>query len=462
MNEEQIPNRETLQHAPPWDESGAGCNGPKDCGYDSNGSYCSGRGQAKCEIPRQRSDVSAIVSNETFLPCQVLPSAVAALTLLALITLLSGCEKKEAAAPTPPTVEVVKVEQKDVAIYRDIVGTLEGNVNATISAQVTGYLLNRAYTEGSRVTNGQVLFQIDPAPFKAELDKAKSQLSEAQATEEKYALTVQRYTPLAVTEAISKQELDDAVQNQKAAQGQVEAARAAVQQAELNLGFTTIRSPLDGMAGLASAQAQVGNLVGPSSGQLTTVTTDDPMRVYFSVSQRLVTDIMGRMLAEGKSLNAMSEGPPLELTLANGSVYPLKGRIRFRNNQVDIKTGTVRVVGEFPNPKFLLVPGMFVSVRVLLDTEKDALLVPQRAVTEMQGRYLIALVGADNKVSIRPVSTGERVGPDWVISGEVKAGDDVVAEGIQKVRDGAQVKPVPFVENPAAGGSSSPEADKKQ
>jgi len=373
---------------------------------------------------------------------------------------LSGCQQAEGPPPTPPTVEVVPVAQKDVPIYREIVGTLEGDVNATISAQVSGYLLSRDYTEGNAVTNGQVLFQIDPAPFKAELDRAKSQLAEAQATREKYALTVQRYRPLAATEAISKQELDDAVQNEKAAQAQVDAGRAAVQQAQLNLDFTTIRSPLNGIAGLASPQAQVGNLVGPSSGQLTTVTVIDPMRVYFSVSQRLVMEIQERMLAAGKSLD-LREGPPLELTLATGSVYPSKGRARFKDNQVDIKTGTVRVVGEFPNPQSLLVPGMFVSVRVLLDTQKGALLVPQRAATEMQGRYLVAVVGADNKVSIRPVTTGERVGPDWVISGDVKAGDRVVAEGVQKVRDGAVVNPVPFVEKPAVASSSNPEGEKK-
>jgi membrane fusion protein (multidrug efflux system) len=381
--------------------------------------------------------------------------------LLALLPMLTGCEKTAEAPSAPPTVEVAAVTQRDVPIYYEVVGTMEGNVNASISAQVSGYLLTRDYKEGSAVTNGQVLFQIDPAPFKAELDKAKSQVAEAQAAQLKWALTVQRYTPLAATEAISQQELDDAVQNEKAAQAAVEAARAAAQQADLNLGFTTIRSPLDGIAGLFSPQAQVGNLVGPNSGQLTTVTTVDPIRVYFSVSQRLMIDIQERMLAAGKALNA-GEGPPLELTLANGSVYPLKGKIQFKNNQVDIKTGTVRVVGEFPNPNSLLVPGMFVGVRALLTTEKGALLVPQRAVTEMQGKYLVAVVGADNKVSIRPVTTGERVGQEWVIMGEVKAGDKVVAEGVQKVRDGAQVNPVPFAEKLAGAGASTPESEKKQ
>jgi membrane fusion protein (multidrug efflux system) len=386
-----------------------------------------------------------------------------ALALVAVVIagMTCGCEKKAEQAPTPPTVEVISVGQRDVPIYHTVVGTLEGDVNATISAQVTGYLLNRGYTEGSFVTNGQVLFQIDQGPFQAELEKSKSQVAQAQATEQKFALTVQRYRPLAATEAISQQELDDAVQNEKAAQAQVEAGRAAVQQATLNLGFTTIRSPVDGIAGLASPQAQVGNLVGPNSGQLTSVTTVDPIRVYFSVSQRLIQEIQQRMIAAGKKLDDSTEGPPLELTMANGSVYPLKGRIRFKNNQVDVTTGTVRVVGEFPNPQRLLVPGMFVSVRALLQTDKGSLLVPQRAVTEMQGRYLVAVVGADNKISIRPVTTGERVEQEWVITGDVKPGDRVVAEGVQKVRDGMQVNPVPFSEKVAGAGASTTEPEKK-
>jgi membrane fusion protein, multidrug efflux system len=379
---------------------------------------------------------------------------------LALFCLATGCKKSEEAATAIPTVEVVAVAQQDVPIYREWVGTLEGDVNATISAQVSGYLVSRNYSEGSVVTNGQILFQIDSAPFKAELDKAKSQLAQAQATQEKWALTVQRYIPLAATEAISKQELDDAVQNEKAAQASVEAGQAAVQQAQLNLNFTTILSPVSGAAGLASAQAQVGNLVGPSSGALTTVTTIDPMRAYFSISQRLVTEIQERMLADGKKPGS-GEGPPLELILSTGTVYPVKGRLLFKNNQVDVKTGTIRVVGEFENPNFLLIPGMFVRVRALLSTERNALVVPQRAVTDMQGRSLIAVVGADNKISIRPVTTGERIGEEWLIKGEVKAGDKVVAEGIQKVREGIVVNAVPLAAKTTAV-PPAPGAEKKQ
>lgn len=368
----------------------------------------------------------------------------AGLTLMLMLS-SSGCKKSAPALPSPPEVEVVTIEQRDVPVYREWVGTLEGDVNATISAQVSGYLIARDYKEGSIVTNGQVLFRIEPGPFAATLAKAKAQLEEAQARKGKTALDVQRYTPLAATQAISQQELDDAIQADKAADGQVASAAAAVQEAELNLGFTTIRSPVDGLAGLASSAAQIGNLVGPSTGPLTTVSRINPMRVYFSVSQQMLTEIQERRLAEGQQLlRDEGEGRVLELVLSSGNVYAYKGRTRFGDNQVDVKTGTVRVVGEFENPQFLLVPGMFARVRVLVSTVKGALLVPQRAVTDLQGRQLVAVVGADNKISIRPVATGERVGSQWVISGKVRAGERVVAEGIQKVREGAVVKPVPF------------------
>ncbi len=395
---------------------------------------------------------------------RIIPRLTVRVCLLALIGLPSGCQKEEPPAPSPPTVEVVEVTQRDVPIYRDWVGTLESEVNASISAQVSGYLLRREYKEGTVVTNGQVLFQIDPAPFQAELDKAKSQLAEAKATQEKYALYVKRYRPLVEKQAISQQELDDAVQSEKAAQADVESAKAAVQTAELNLGFTTIRSPVDGVAGLYSVQAQVGNLVGPSSGALTTVTTVDPIRAYASVSQALMTQMMERRIAEGKKLRGLESreaAMELELLLAGDKPYPLKGHFSFANNQVDVKTGTIRVVGEFPNPQHLLVPGMFVRVRAVLDTLKGALLVPQRAVTEIQGRSLVAVVGSDNKVRIRPVEAVERFGPHWVVKGDLKAGDRVVAEGTQKVRDGGVVNPGPFAEKTASAAPAAKPEEKK-
>ena len=346
---------------------------------------------------------------------------------LAALAILAGC-KQQAPTPTgPPDVVVATVEQRAVPIYQEFVGTMQAEVNATISAQVGGYLLSRNYVEGSVVTNGQVLFQIDSRTYKAALDEAEAKVTKTE-------LDVQRYTPLAKTEAISQQELDDAIQANAA-------AVAAAETARLNYEFCTILSPIDGVAGLA--QAQVGNLVGPSTGPLTTVVQLDPIRAYFSVSQQLMTQMAEHLLAEGQTLRSGSNQVVLELVLAAGSRYPLKGRVRFSDNQVDVKTGTIRVVGEFPNPHQLLAPGMFVRVRAQIGVDKDALLVPQRAVAELQGRKLIAVVGADNQVSIRPINTGQLVGELWVVTGPLKAGDRVVAEGIQKVRDGITVNPVP-------------------
>jgi membrane fusion protein (multidrug efflux system) len=374
-------------------------------------------------IPKQND--STMVSNLFF---KISPPILS----LALMTLLSGCKKNEPPAAKPPEVQVIAVEQRDVPVYRDWVGTLEGEVNATISAQVNGYLMTRNYEEGSIVTNGQILFQIDDRTYKAALDQAQAKLGKSE-------MDVKRYTPLAQSQAISQQELDDAIQANLANEAAVEAAR-------LNYLFCTILSPINGVAGIA--QAQVGDLLSPGAGALTTVVQINPIRVYFSVSQQLFTQIQERMLADGKKLrgqNGEYAGPPLELTMASGAIYPLKGRVRFANNQVDVTTGTIRVVGEFPNPENLLAPGMFVRVRAMLEMDKGALLVPQAAVMDMQGRYLIAVVGADNKVSIRPVTAGETIGQQWVIKGNVQAGDRVIAEGVQKAHNGEEVKPVPFV-----------------
>ncbi|HRI14178.1 MAG TPA: efflux RND transporter periplasmic adaptor subunit [Verrucomicrobiota bacterium] len=367
--------------------------------------------------------------------------------VLGLLVAGSGCKREAPPTPGPPIVEVTTIIASNVPITREWVGTLEGQVNATILAQVTGYLLKQVYREGSFVTNGQVLFQIDPGPFEAALARAQAQEEEARAHQGKTQLDVDRYTPLAKTQAIAEQELDNAIQANKGAIAQVASAVAAVQEAKLNLGFTTIRSPVDGVAGLA--QAQVGNLLGPSSGTLTTVSQINPIRAYFSVSQQTMMQVQEARLAAGEDLRT-GEGPPLQLVLAAGGIYPHPGRVRFADNQVDVKTGTIRVVGLFPNDQQLLVPGMFARVRALMGIETNALIVPQRAVTEVQGRYLVAVVGADKKVSIQPVSVGERLGPLWAISGKLKAGDQVVAEGIQKVRDGVVVDPVPFGQKVAA------------
>jgi membrane fusion protein (multidrug efflux system) len=351
-------------------------------------------------------------------------------------------------------VEFVTVEQKDVPIYMEWVGTLDGDVNATISAQVSGYLTNRAYSEGSSVTNSQVLFQIDSAPFDAASSKARAALAQAVAVKANSKLDVERYTPLAKTDAISQKELDNAIEADLAADAQIDGAKATVQQAELNLGFTTIRSPIDGVAGLA--KAQVGDLVGPGTGALTTVSKINPIRAYFSLSEQLLYQVMARRVAAGAA-SGRGTALELQLVLAGGEVYPEKGHTRFSDNKVDVKTGTVQIVGEFPNPKSLLNPGMFARVRALVGVETNALLVPQRAVTEMQGRFLVAVVGAGNKVAVLPVSAGERVGSEWIIqSKELKAGDRVVAEGVQKVRDGAVVNPHPFGTSAKTAAASEP------
>jgi membrane fusion protein (multidrug efflux system) len=380
----------------------------------------------------------------------------ALLTIAPLLMCLSGCkDNKEAQAPpTPAEVEFVTVEQKDVPIYMEWVGTLDGDVNATISAQVSGYLTNRAYMEGRAVTNGQVLFQIDSAPFDATLSKARAALAQAVAVKANSKLDVERYTPLAKTDAISQKELDNAIEADLAADAQIDGAKATVQQAELNLGFTTIRSPIDGVAGLA--KAQVGDLVGPGTGALTTVSKINPIRAYFSLSEQLLYQVMARRVAAGAA-SGRGTALELQLVLAGGEVYPEKGHTRFSDNKVDVKTGTVQIVGEFPNPKSLLNPGMFARVRALVGVETNALLVPQRAVTEMQGRFLVAVVGAGNKVAVLPVSAGERVGSEWIIqSKELKAGDRVVAEGVQKVRDGAVVNPHPFGTSAKTAAASEP------
>jgi membrane fusion protein, multidrug efflux system len=351
---------------------------------------------------------------------------------VAWLVILSGCKQPQQTQAAPPNIDVAAVEQRDVPVYAESVGNVQADVYATISAKISGYLLTRNYVEGSEVTNGQVLFQIDSRPYKAILDQA---LANVIKTEQ----NVRRYRPLAKTGAISQEELDDAVQANAA-------AMASAEQARLNYEFCTIRSPVDGVAGLA--QAQVGNLISPSSGQLTTVTKVHPIRVYFSIAQELLTKMMEERQAERIGPLNATNGPQLELTLASGSVYPIRGRVRFSDNQIDVMTGTIRVVGEFDNPNRLLVPGMFVRVRARIGVDKDALLVPQIAVTDFQGRDLVAVVSSDKKVTIQPVVTGQQVGPLCVVTGKLKAGEQIVAEGVQKVREGMVVNPTPY--NPSA------------
>jgi RND family efflux transporter MFP subunit len=382
------------------------------------------------------------------------------IAIVAILFVSVSCSKSEQSQAPPPDVEVVDVLQKDVPLSKEWVGTLDGLVNAQIRPQVTGYLLRQNYEDGSFVKKGQLMFEIDPRTFRAALDQAKGQLAnaeqqlaQAEANQVKAQLDVNRYTPLAKEQAVTQQDLDNAVQANlaakaqvRAAKGQIEAAKAQVDAAQLNLGFTKVVSLIDGIAGIA--QAQIGDLVGPTS-LLTTVSTVDPIKVYFPVSERGYLDYMKENPDAAKRA-AQERQLGLQLILADGAIYPHKGTFSFADREVDVKTGTLRLQGLFPNPGNILRPGQYARVRAVTTTRKGALLVPQRAVTELQGSYQVAVVGNDNKVEIRPVTVAERVGTDWIIDSGLKPGERVIAEGIQRVRQGMTVNPKPLKAMPEA------------
>jgi membrane fusion protein (multidrug efflux system) len=368
-------------------------------------------------------------------------SALGVLFSLAVVFLSTGCEKEKPAAPPPPPPEVLVTEvvQQDVPIYSEWLGTTDGSINAQIRARVQGYLQSRDYREGTFVKAGDLLFTIDPRPYQAALNQAKGDLARAEANLGKTQLDVARYTPLAKEGAISQQELDNAVQANQANKASVEAARAALQQAELNLGWTRITSPIDGIAGIAVAQ--IGDLIGINTA-LTTVSRVDPIKVSFPLSEREYLKFADRIAVAMKAeQRAEQHGPPLELILADGGVYPEPGGFALPDREVDLKTGTIMVVSYFPNSNNILRPGLYAKVRTVTETKKGALLVAQRAVQELQGSYRVAVVGADNKVEFRPVKVGARIGSLWIIDEGLKPGERVVAEGLQKVKDGLTVNP---------------------
>ena len=372
------------------------------------------------------------------------------LVLGGFLLLLAGCSSsssKGASAPPPPVVEVATVVQQDTPIYSEWVATLDGYVNAQIQPRVSGYIIKQNYKEGSVVRKGEVLFEIDPRPFKAALDQAKAQLAQAEAQLGKANLDVERDTPLAQARAIAQSQLDTEIQAKLGAQAMVQAAKANVEQAELNMEFTKVTSLVTGIAGIA--QVQIGNLVGPNS-VLTSVSQVDPIKAYFTVSEQQFVDFHRRFPTQ-ESVEEQRRRMPLELLLADGSVYERPGRIYFADREVNPATGAIRIAGVFPNPNNLLRPGGFGRVRLSAKTQTGALLVPQRAVMELQGSHQVAVVGSDNKVTIRPVTVGERVGKLWIITDGVKAGERVVVEGLMKVRDGAPVKVVP-ADSAKAGG----------
>ncbi|HEX5482946.1 MAG TPA: efflux RND transporter periplasmic adaptor subunit [Terriglobia bacterium] len=363
--------------------------------------------------------------------------------LLAVLTVVpvvfGGCGHPQAASsPPPPMVEVASVVQKSVPIYGEWITTLNGYVNAQIQPQVTGYLIKQDYREGSFVRKGEVLFEIDPRPFQAVLDQAKAQLAQAEAQLGAATLNVKRDIPEAKARAIPQSQLENDTQAKLGAEATVKAGQAAVEQAQLNLGYTKVRSLIDGIAGIA--QVQAGNLVSPTT-ILTAVSQVNPIKAYFPISGVEYLRMAGEGGGGSVDLLSRASRVPLQLILSNGKTYGRKGKILFADRQVDPQTGTIQVVAAFPNPRRILRPGETGRVRAITELRKAALLVPQRAVTELQGKYQVAVVGPDNKVTIRPVQVGNQVGTEWVIDSGVEAGERVIAEGTEKVRNGMTVTP---------------------
>jgi membrane fusion protein (multidrug efflux system) len=355
-----------------------------------------------------------------------------AIALLSVLTLAAAaCSKSEAAkpAPPPPGVVVAAVVQQDQPVQREWIGTTQGDVNAEIRPKVDGYLLRRVYTEGDFVRAGQLLFEIDARQTQAQLQQAQANLAQAESNLAKADRDVARYEPLAAQKAISQQELDNARSAQQAARATVGALRAAVDNARLNSAWTRVTSPISGIAGIANAQ--VGNLVSPQS-VLTTVSKVDPIRVHFPISEQEYL----RYQRDPAMRHA-----ELELELADGTVFPHKGRIALSGREVDVKTGTITVVGTFPNPGNLLRPGQYAKVRATTELRRGALLVPQRAVNELQGLQQVAVIGPGNVAEVRPVKTGARSGAMWIIEEGLRPGERVVIEGFSRVKDGQVVTP---------------------
>ncbi len=379
----------------------------------------------------------------------------AALAALALAQ--SGCAKAGTAqAPPPPTVQVAQVIRTDVPVTREWVGTLDGSVNAEIRPQVQGYLLRRLYQEGAFVRKGEPLFEIDPRQFQAALDQARADLARNEAALAKAKLDVDRFTPLAADRAISQEELDNARAALRQAQANVASSEAAVERARLDLGWTRVVSPIDGIAGIA--RSQVGDLVGGQT-LMTTVSTVDPIRVYFNPTEREYMSWLQRLAPGNRPQGAATVARGLfQLVLSDGSLYPERGDLAVTDRNVDVKTGTISVAAAFPNPTRALRPGQYARVRAVVEVRRDALLVPQRAVSELQGTYQVVVVGPDNKAEIRPVQTGEQVGRLQVIEKGLEPTDRVVVEGLQRARPGAPVHPVPAPPEPVTVASRGGEA----
>src|SRR6266403_394185 len=362
---------------------------------------------------------------------------IAAYGALPVLVLFTGCSRKPApAGPAAPEVLVTTVTPKDVPRVLERVATLDGFINANINAQVQGYIVSRDYTEGSVVKKGDLLFQIDPRPFEAALAQAKGTLAKDQANQVKGDADEKRAMDLFNKKVISDQERDTAIAAAGSTRANVEADAASVKQAEINLGYTKIIAPIDGVAGFTNNQ--VGDLVGPSTGPLTTMSQIDPIKAIVTAGEGPFTDFVSRH-PDATAREAYIRSRDFELILGNGTVYPHKGKFYALDRSLDPKTGSIRYYVTFPNPGNILRPGQFGNVRFVADMKKGAMVIPQEAVNELQGSYQVAVVDENNKVSIRPVKMGERIGAMWEVTEGLKSGDKVVVQGVQKAREGAAV-----------------------
>jgi membrane fusion protein, multidrug efflux system len=377
-------------------------------------------------------------------------SAVSCLCAIAL--LLTSCEEKEARPQmAPPEVEFTQVVQQNVPIFEEWVAQLNGPTNAEITPKVGGYLLTQNYENGYFVKKGQLLYQIDPRPFQAALDGAKADVAVAQANLERTAADVERDTPLAAQNAIPKKQLDNDIANHASWQAQLLAKQAAMQQAELNLAWTKVYSPVDGIAGVTNSQ--IGDLVGTST-KMTTISQVNPIWAYFNVSESAFLNVAPRVTQIIRGAGSLKNAPSVEFIQADGLPYPGRGQIIYVNRQVGTQTGTIQMAAQFPNEGATLRPGGYGQVRIQTGMDKDALLIPQAAVIEVQSLYQVVVLTPDNKASFRPVKVGERVGPNWVISEGLKPGEKVVVEGFMKVREGVPVSPKPYAPAKAAEGGN--------
>ena len=374
------------------------------------------------------------------MPIRTNPAVPPSFFLLLSLVLCGSCSSEKAKpTPPPPGVTVATVVAKDVPLSQEWVGTMVGNVDAEIRPKVDGFLLTRVYAEGTFVRKGQTMFQLDPRQAQAAVEQAQGQLEQARALQSQARIDINRYTPLVAEKAVSQAELDRAKSLDQSATAQMEGAQAALDNAKLNRGWTTVASPISGIAGIA--KVGVGDLMTPNT-VMTTVSAVDPIYVDFNVAEqdylRLARERAGR-----------AAGRNLELTLGDGSVFPHPGHVVVVNREVDSRTGTIEVRAEFPNPGNLLRPGQYARIRAVTENRKDALLIPQRAVSELQGVYQVGIVDPENKVAIRPVKLGPQFGDMWVVESGLKPGEKVVVDGLQRLRDGMTVAPTPFVDTQA-------------